>query len=191
MNTRRLAAASTALTCVLFVGACSSGDDTVVDEQVTDEHTADTEYGADLIAQFDTCADDVAPAVADHIDGLVLSDTSGVNEFGISCTWESPVDTTDPGNVRVIDVSLSPGTGIPVSPEELTAPGIEVVPDVAIEALGGYAYTVPEVTASTGVEVVQIELPEIQIAIAGSRTDAGPTIDAAAAVAAAKELAGL
>lgn len=202
VNHTRYAVASAALAGALLLGACSS-DDSVSESPVSDSSTsgstatvdADALAGAsaldgDLLNRFSSC-DDVAPAVAPYIEGLILQPSSTVDEFGVLCLWETPDSATSLAEIRSVEIVVAPSAGPVPTASDLGAGGLVPVPDAAVEEAGGIAYTLDEAIAVAAVSVTHVQLPDVEVSISGGRWGDAPALDAPAAVAVAKQLLGL
>ncbi|WP_016934942.1 hypothetical protein [Rhodococcus sp. R1101] len=203
VNPTRYAVASAALAGALVLGACSSGDDassaTAPDTTASDTATTDTEpfdadtvgeptgLGSDILARFGSC-DDVAPAVATYIEGLTLRSSSGVDEYSVYCSWETPDSATSLDEIRSVEIVLAPGSGTVPSASDLETGGLEPIPDADIEAAGGIAYTMGQAVSVAAVSVTQIQLPEVEVSITGGQWGDHPSLDAPTSVTVAKEL---
>ncbi|BCN53449.1 hypothetical protein [Prescottella equi] len=146
--------------------------------------------GADVLARFSTCGD-VAPVVAQYIAGLQEDPSNAADEYGVICNWETPEGATSLSEIRSVEVLIEPGTGEVPAKGDLEAGKLSVLPDTAIEKAGGVAYTLPMTTAVAGVIVTTVETPEVKVTITGGQWDDMPSLDAPAAVSAAKQLIGL
>ncbi|NKR97072.1 hypothetical protein [Prescottella equi] len=146
--------------------------------------------GADVLARFSSCAD-VAPVVAQYIAGLQEEPSNAADEYGVICNWETPDGATSLSEIRSVEVLIEPGTGEVPAVGDLEAGKLSVLPDTAIEKVGGVAYTLPMTTAVAGVIVTTVETPEVKVTITGGQWDNMPSLDAPAAVSAAKQLIGL
>ncbi|WP_433611508.1 hypothetical protein [Prescottella agglutinans] len=182
-----LAAAST---------ACGSSDDadtsvpgaTTAEIAIADGGTAGAS-GAEVLARFTSC-DDVAPAVAQYIAGLQENESNVVDEYGVSCNWETPDGATDLSQIRSVEVLVEPGTGEVPTVQDLETGKLVVLPDTDLERAGAVAYTLPVTTAVAGVTVTTVVTPDVKVTITGGQWDDVPSLDGPAAVAAAKELIG-
>jgi len=148
------------------------------------------DVGADVLARFSSCGD-VAPAVAQYIAGLQESPSNAADEYGVICNWETPDGATSLSEIRSVEVMIEPGTGEVPAVSDLEAGKLSVLPDAAIEKAGGVAYTLPMTTAVAGVIVTLVETPEVKVTITGGQWDDMPSLDAPAAVSAAKQLIGI
>ncbi|NKZ67089.1 hypothetical protein GTG23_22970 [Rhodococcus hoagii] len=146
--------------------------------------------GADVLARFSGCGD-VAPVVAPYIAGLQEDPSNAADEYGVICNWETPEGATSLSEIRSVEVLIEPGTGEVPAKGDLEAGKLSVLPDPAIEKAGGVAYTLPMTTAVAGVIVTTVETPEVKVTITGGQWDDMPSLDAPAAVSAAKQLIGL
>ena len=197
VNPSRYAVASATLAGVLLVGACSSGgDENSGDGSAPDADTAtlaadsasgQSGLGADILTRFGSC-EDVAPAVAPYIDGLTLRSSSGVDEYSIYCSWETPESATNLDEIRSVEIVLAPGTGTVPSAGDLETGGLELVPDAEIEAAGGIAYTMGEAVSVAAVSVTQVHLPDVEVSVTGGQWGDYPSLDAPTSVAVAKDL---
>ncbi|BDC71904.1 hypothetical protein [Prescottella equi] len=148
------------------------------------------DMGADVLARFSSCGD-VAPTVAQYIAGLEESPSNAADEYGVICNWETPEGATSLSEIRSVEVLIEPGTGEVPAVSDLEAGKLSVLPDAAIEKAGGVAYTLPMTTAVAGVIVTTVETPAVKVTITGGQWDDMPSLDAPAAVAAAKQLIGV
>ncbi|MFE1647051.1 hypothetical protein [Microbacterium sp. P01] len=132
----------------------------------------------------------IQAAVEPYIGGLTLREGSGAVESGQSCGWQTGGET-DAAAPRAVEVIVSSDTSEQLSPDDLASAGLDEVPDAAIEAAGGTAYTteVPEGEASVIITIVS--MPDRQISITGGNWDGYPVLDGPAAVAVAKTLLGI
>ncbi|MEE2033001.1 hypothetical protein [Rhodococcus chondri] len=199
MNRHHLAALPAALACALLLGACASDEDAPAaaasdsSSEVSDDLDAayaGAELGADIRSQFSSC-DDVEPAVAPYIDGLVANASNGVDEYSVHCLWETADTVTSLSEIRSVQVMIEPNSGEVLDAATIEAVGLEVVPDSTIEAAGGSAHTMSQEIAVAAATVTSVELPEVKVTISGGRWDNYPSLDADASVAVAKQLLGL
>lgn len=146
--------------------------------------------GADVLARFSSCGD-VAPAVAQYIAGLQESPSNAADEYGVICNWETSEGATSLSEIRSVEVLIEPGTGEVPAVGDLEAGGLVLMPDFALEKVNGVAYTLPVTTAVAGVIVTTVETPEVKVTITGGQWDNMPSLDAPAAVSAAKQLIGI
>ncbi|ORJ93201.1 hypothetical protein [Prescottella equi] len=146
--------------------------------------------GADVLARFSSCGD-VAPAVAQYIAGLQESPSNAADEYGVICNWETSEGATSLSEIRSVEVLIEPGTGEVPAVGALEAGGLVLMPDFALEKVNGVAYTLPVTTAVAGVIVTKVQTPEVEVTITGGQWDDMPSLDAPAAVSAAKQLIGI
>ncbi|NKR25176.1 hypothetical protein GS479_07265 [Rhodococcus hoagii] len=146
--------------------------------------------GADVLARFSSCGD-VAPAVAQYIAGLQESPSNAADKYGVICNWETPEGATSLSEIRSVEVLIEPGTGEVPAVGALEAGGLVLMPDFALEKVNGVAYTLPVTTAVAGVIVTKVQTPEVEVTITGGQWDDMPSLDAPAAVSAAKQLIGI
>ncbi|NKS66501.1 hypothetical protein GS461_10855 [Rhodococcus hoagii] len=146
--------------------------------------------GADVLARFSSCGD-VAPAVAQYIAGLQEDPSNAADEYGVICNWETPGGATSLSEIRSVEVLIEPGTGEVPAVGALEAGGLVLMPDFALEKVNGVAYTLPVTTAVAGVIVTKVQTPEVEVTITGGQWDDMPSLDAPAAVSAAKQLIGI
>ncbi|MCA1008185.1 hypothetical protein LCL87_20950 [Rhodococcus hoagii] len=179
------------------LSACGSDDAETAGSEVTFGTVAGGEVadaastsGADVLARFSSCGD-VAPTVAQYIAGLQESPSNAADEYGVICNWETPESATSLSEIRSVEVLIEPGTGEVPAVSDLEAGKLTVLPDAAIAKAGGVAYTLPMTTAVAGVIVTTVETPEVKVTITGGQWDDMPSLDAPAAVAAAKQLIGV
>ncbi|MFC9516420.1 hypothetical protein ACFTSD_11880 [Nocardiaceae bacterium NPDC056970] len=179
------------------LSACGSDDAETASSEVAVGTVAGGEVadaastsGADVLARFSSCGD-VAPAVAQYIAGLQESPSNAADEYGVICNWETPESATSLSEIRSVEVLIEPGTGEVPAVSDLEAGKLSVLPDAAIEKAGGVAYTLPMTTAVAGVIVTTVETPEVKVTITGGQWDDMPSLDAPAAVSAAKQLIGI
>ncbi|MFJ6653764.1 hypothetical protein ACIQLJ_13320 [Microbacterium sp. NPDC091313] len=137
-----------------------------------------------------TC-DVVASAVAAYIDGLVAEAGNSADQEGAYCAWEAPAGTTDPSAIRSVGVSIERGAQTPLTADEVDQIGFETVPDTAITAAGGIAYTTAVGTSAAGVIVTTVTLPDVEVTVSGGQWDGYPALDGPAAVAVARSILGL
>lgn len=175
----------------MLLGSCASDDSAPVvrAEQLA---AASPVFGdtsePGVLARFRSC-DDVAPAVAAYIDGLVPGPVNKAGSDGVNCAWEAPAGAS--AATTSVKVVLEPGTGT-VPPADLAAgPGLVVHQDPAVDAAQGIAFSMTLATAGTSVVATQVELPDVSVSITGGGRDGQPSLDGPAAVAAAKRLLGL
>lgn len=198
MKRHRLAALPAALACALLLGACASDEDATAEAGSgspdhygePDHASADTVLSSDIRAQFSSC-DDVEPAVASYIDGLVANPANGVDEYSVHCLWETPDTVTSLSDIRSVQVMIEPNSDEVLDAATLEAVGLEVVSDSAIEAAGGRVHTMSQEIAVAAATVTSVELPEVKVTISGGRWENHPSLDAAASITAAKQLLGL
>jgi hypothetical protein len=136
-----------------------------------------------------TC-DDVAVAVAAYIDGLEARIDNGVDEYGATCAWESPAGVTDLADIRSVEVLISVEPADGLTAEDLTAAGLTPLPDVAIEAAGGIAYTSDVEVSVASVIVTTVVLPDVEVIVTGGKWDGRPSLDGPASLVVAKTVEG-
>ena len=185
-----------ALLLAAAVSACGSGDtdmsapEPAVPETAASGDGASGASGSGVLARFTSC-DDVAPAVAQYIEGLQEGASNMVSEYGVICEWETPDGATDLRQIRTVEVVVEPRSGEVSAAGDLGAGGLVVVPDAGLEQAGGIAYTLNMSTSVVGVIVTTVETPDVKVTISGGKWDDVPALDGPAAVSAAKELLGL
>lgn len=173
------------------VAACGSSDDSdPVPPSAASDAGASNGSGTDVLAGFSSCAD-VAPAVAQYIEGLQEAESNSVDEYGAYCNWETPDDATNLSEIRGVEVIVEPGSGEVPRVQDLEAGKLVVLPDADLEEIGGVAYTLPMTTAVAGVVATTVETPDVRVSITGGQWNDAPSLDAPAAVAAAKQLIGV
>ncbi|MEE2033002.1 hypothetical protein [Rhodococcus chondri] len=190
---RFVAAALPALACTMLLGSCAS-DNTVPVVRAERAAASPVAAGAadrlGVLARFTSC-EDVAPAIAVYLHGLVPGPANKAGPDRVNCTWEVPAGAAGGTATSSVEVVLEPGTGTVPSPSLAAGPGLVSIPDTAIEAAQGIAYSMSLMTAGTSVIATQIELPDVSVSITGGGRDGQPPLDGPAAVAAAKRLLGL
>lgn len=154
-----------------------------------DEGTS-TGSGTDAWARFSSCAE-VAPLVAQYIEGLQEAESNSVGEYGVNCEWATPDDATDLRQVRSVEVLVGPGPGEVPAARDLESVGLVVLPDAGVEEAGGVAYTMDTMTSIIGVIVTTVTTPDVEVTIGGGQWDDVPALDGPAAVSVAKQLIGV
>lgn len=135
--------------------------------------------------------DDVAVAVADYIDGLVPRDDNESDDYGALCGWEAPEGTTDLAAIRSVEVLVSFESSDGLSADDLTAAGLTPLPDAAIDAAGGIAYTTSVDATAAAVIVTTVAMPEVEVVVTGGQWAGYPALDGPAAIGVARSILGL
>ncbi len=144
------------------------------------------EETTDALAHITTC-EQVAALTQGLTDGLVLTESSGVDEYGVWCSWDEP-DPEDFANIRSVEVIGEPydQTDAMLTAAELADANLEHLPDPAIEAAGGIAYGNSAQTAVATVMTVGVLVPDASISIAGGGWGPDPHVSNEIAISIAK-----
>lgn len=185
-----LVIAAAALTAGCAPAAESTGTGTDDPAPAASVPSAGSEDGETRALVSPDCAA-VEAAVTPYIEGLVPRDDNGADEYGTLCGWESPEGTIDLDDIRSVEVSISPDPAPPLSAAELEAVGLIPIPDAAVEAAGGIAYTAGMTVPVAGVIVTTVTLPDVELTVTGGQWADRPALDGPAAVDVAARLLGL
>jgi len=208
MTPRRRAALSVLPALALMLAGCSGhadhanhavetadGDVAATPAQTAAEPAGESSGDADgptfesVTAVYSSC-EAVEPLVAAYVDGLVLQEGHGLDEWSLSCRWDAPDDITDMSLNRSVEVSVSPPAGEVLPPEQLAAVGLVPVEHAGIAALGGVAVTLAADTAVAGAVATTTTLPEVEVMVGGGAWEGAPGIDVDGAVGVAAQLLG-
>lgn len=176
---------------MILLAGCSSADDSTAEPSAGDTAPADSTDTADTTTDDNTDAwsginscDQVATVVAPYIQGLVLTDASTVDEWGVSCSWEMTEDETDWENNRSVAVGIAPSATEKPDLVQLAefSDLIEPLEDEWVSALGGVAYTTAMEIAVASVIVTTVWLPDVEATVTGGTWGDHPALDGPAAV---------
>lgn len=200
----------TALTTVLLaaalVGCSGGGEQTATPEPAVSatepaaaEPAADEAPAADdasagePLAHLSGC-EDVEALVAPFVEGIELTPDSTVDEWGVSCSWETPQDATELAEIRSVSVSAvtqEPGAVAPdvAAMRELMEEMTELE-DPWLTERGGVAYSMTMDTAVAAVVVTTVWLPEVEVTVSGGQWAQHPALDGRASLEVTKQLLG-
>ncbi|MFS0712819.1 hypothetical protein ABC195_02970 [Microbacterium sp. 2P01SA-2] len=195
MMTRRLAPLVLVFTAAALTAGCapaaegtSAGTDGST--PAANAPSAASEDGGTRAFASPDCAA-VEAVVAPYIDGLVAREDNGSDEYGTLCGWEAPEGTIDLDDIRSVEVSISPDPAPPLSAADLETVGFTPIPDAAVEAAGGIAYTSGLTVPVAAVIVTTVTLPDVEVIVTGGQWADQPALDGPAAVDVAARLLGL
>lgn len=136
-----------------------------------------------------TSCDQVAALTQGLTDGLVLTPSSGVDAYGVWCSWDDP-EPEDFASIRSVEVIGEPydQTGAILTPSQLASVNLEHIPDAAIELAGGVAYADSAQTSVATAMSVGVTVPDARISVAGAGWGRDPHVSREFAVAIAKAM---
>ncbi|UYP20860.1 hypothetical protein OED52_10240 [Rhodococcus sp. Z13] len=175
----------------LILAGCSSGDENPEIRNAADVGSASTTasespYLVSVAERFPTC-EAVGGTIAPYVDGLVLSPGSTVDRTKVFCEWKAP-EGESPAGIRSVEISIDPET---VTSATAAKTGLVTIPDERIEAVGGFAHSMPINMPGTAVTATGVELPRASVSITVSGRDTQVVLDPAGGVEVAKVLLGL
>lgn len=168
----------------------TADDVAAVQEPAPDEAGPEEADGAPL-AHLSSC-DDVGAVLADHIADLEPDEGNVVDEWGVTCLWESPETATDPSLVRSVEVGM-------VANESAEPPALDLLramdgfqehADPAVTEAGGVAYSL-----TLGAEIVEsvvttVWFPGVEVTVSGGAAANASALDGPTAVGVALRLLG-
>lgn len=170
----------------------SAVDDAVAEVEDLVDDAADSNDAADETTDaldHITSCDQVAALTQGLTDELVLTEDSGIDEYGVWCSWDDP-EPEDFASIRSVEIIGEPydQTGAILTPSELAPTNLEHIPDGAIESAGGIAYTASAQTAVATVLNVSVTVPDARISVGGGGWGPDPHISRDLAVTIAKAM---
>lgn len=151
------------------------------------EKPAETMFSLDSIS---SCAQ-VEQAVAAYIEGLVPDEGNVVDEWGVTCQWESPEEGTDLADIRSVSVLLEPVEADAEAPDPsmvAEADGGSVIESDWVAGHGGVAFSLTLGTAVAGSTATTVWVPGVEAQVGGAQWGDYPALDGPAAVAVVQSL---
>ncbi len=127
----------------------------------------------------------VEAAVQPYIEGLVPNEANVVDEWGVSCSWETADGELDPANIRSVSVQLAPVERDAEAPDPSLVAQTEggvVIDDTWVTSTGGVAFSLTLGTAVAGATATTVWVPGVEATIGGGTWDGYPALDGPAAV---------
>lgn len=163
-----------------------AGVEDLVDDAADSNDAADET--TDALDHITSC-DQVAALTQGLTDELVLTEDSGIDEYGVWCSWDDP-EPEDFASIRSVEVIGEPydQTGAILTPSQLASVNLEHIPDAAIELAGGVAYADSAQTSVATAMSVGVTVPDARISVAGAGWGRDPHVSRELAVTIAKAM---
>lgn len=178
----------TAAALMLLTGcgaaAGAGGTPTADATSPADPSPSDSAHPQFSIAQVSSCAE-VEAAVQPYIEGLVPNEANVVDEWGVSCSWETADGELDPANIRAVSVQLAPVEPDAEAPDPslvAQSDGGTVIDSDWVSAHGGVAFSLTLGTAVAGATATTVWVPGVEATVGGGTWDGYPALDGPAAV---------
>lgn len=187
---RIIQATGTALALLLVTGCAGAGPESNTAPEVggTDASSGSTSLPpADSLFSLDgvtSCAQ-VEAAVTPYIAGLVPNEANTVDEWGVSCSWETAEGELNPDNIRAVSVQLAPVEAEAEKPDTSLIEkmdGGKVLENSWVASNGGVAFSLSLGTAVAGAIATTVWVPGVEATVGGGQWAGVPALDGDAAV---------
>lgn len=186
--------ATAALASLLLLTGCVAAEPETPADPVDDSGAVatpdDAVSGASALASITSC-DQVADAVAPYIEGLVPSESNVVDEWGVSCSWETAEDETDLANNRSVEVGIVATEANAEKPDASGVAAMEggaLIEDDWVSERDGIAFSLTLGTAVAAAISTTVWVPGAEARITGGQWADFPALDGPAAVQVMKTL---
>ncbi|GAA2824613.1 hypothetical protein GCM10010471_02500 [Leucobacter komagatae] len=195
---RIIQATGVTLTLLLVAGCAGAGPATSTTPKTggtdaptgsTSQLPTDTPFSLDGIT---SCAQ-VEAVVTPYITGLVPNEANTVDEWGVSCSWETAEGELNPDNIRAVSVQLAPveaGSETPDTSLIADMDGGEVLEHGWVTSNGGVAFSLSLGTAVAGAIATTVWVPGVEATVGGGQWAGAPALDGEAAVEVVRSLIG-